>query len=271
MKYVDDNIIFEKFCYDGLVIDENGDKVARPLRTEGLFLQIARIAHCMGMKVNSAKTLIMCISDARTYRAGAYIKDESGNRVDSVDNMKILGVHFSSKPDMTAQVDAICKKFRSRIWTLRHLHHAGFMEMDLLKVYKATILPCHDYCSSVFHSSLTLTQSITLERLQAKALKAIYGYDPSYRELMERASLTTLRARREERALAFAQKCLSSNRFAEWFPRRLEARNTRLSDPFMETFARCNRCYNSPIFNMRRRLNQVFRRGEAREDVTGES
>ena len=270
LKYVDDNIIHEKFCFDGLIIDENGNKVARPFRTENLFRQIARIAMLMGMKVNSAKTLLMCISDARTYKAAAFIEDESGNRVDSVDQMKILGINFSSRPDMSAQVEAICRKFRGRIWTLRHLYHSGFSEAELLTVYKATILPCHDYCSNVFHSSLTLSQSITLERLQAKALKAIYGYDPSYRELMEKASLTTLRARREARELAFANKCLTSDRFSRWFPRRQEVRNTRLTDQFVEEFARCNRYYNSPLFSMRRRLNLVFRSGGAREDGVGE-
>ena len=51
---------------------------------------------------------------------------------------------------MAAQVQAICKKFRARIRILRHLHHNGFTEEELLKVYRSIILPCHDYCSTVF-------------------------------------------------------------------------------------------------------------------------
>ena len=78
---------------------------------------------------------------------------------------KILSLHFSARPDMSTQVDSICQKFRSRVWYLRHLHHNGFREEELLRVYKSTILPCHDYFSSVFHSRLTLSKLNRLERL----------------------------------------------------------------------------------------------------------
>ena len=54
--------------------------------------------------------------------------------------------------------------------------------------------------------NLTLSQTVQLERMQAKALKAIYGYEPSDRELVEKSGLQTLRARREDREIAFARK-----------------------------------------------------------------
>ena len=265
LKYVDDNIIFEKLCMDGRVIDEEGMKIARALRTQNLFRQIVRIAESIGMKVNSSKTMMLCISEAKTYEAAAFIEDTEGKRIDSSDTLKVLGVHFLRKPDMSAQVESICQKFRSRVWILRHLNHNGFSEEELLRVYKSIILPCHDYCSSVFHSSLTLSQTIVLERLQAKALKAIYGYDPSYKELMEKADLTTLRARREQRELAFARKCAASTRFGRWFPRHETARTSRGGLYYKEYFARCNRCYNSPLYNMRRRLNRDMVGSGARE------
>ena len=73
------------------------------------------------MKVNSDKTKIMCISDSRTYKASAFIQTAEGDEISSVEKLKILGVNFSSRPDVTEQVEAICRKFRARIWTLRHL------------------------------------------------------------------------------------------------------------------------------------------------------
>lgn len=153
------------------------------------------------MKVNSTKTGLLCISDSRTYNAEAFLEDINGAIVESDVKMKILGLHFTNRPNVDAQVQDICRKFRGPVWTLRHLHYADFSQDELLTVYKSTILPCHDYCSNVFHLSLTLSQTIVLEKLQAKALKAIYGFDPSYRELMERADLVTLRTRREKREL----------------------------------------------------------------------
>ena len=264
LKYVDDNIIIEKIYLDNLVIDADGRKVGHAARSQNLFRQIVRIAELKGMKVNALKTLLMCISDSRTYEAGAFIVDPEGVTIESSKAMKILGLHFTSKPDVSAQVDAICQKFRSRVWYLRHLHRNGFSQHELLRVYKSTILPCHDYCSSVFNSSLTLSQSIKLKRLQAKALKAIYGYEPSYRELMERAELPTPRARQDERELRFARKCATSSRFAKWFPLKPPG-ITRGSGPYVEEFARCCRCYNSPIYSMCRKLNKEIRTSGARE------
>ena len=269
---MDDNIIHEKLCLDGLVIDENGRKRGMATRSQNLFRQITRIAELLGMKVNTDKTKVLCISEARTYEAAAYIQNADGVDINSIGNLKILGMEFSNRPDMSALVAAIYRKFRARIWTLRHLHHRGFSEDELLAVYKSTILPCHDYCSSVFHSSLTLSQTIVLERLQAKALKAIYGFDPSYRELMERANLTTLRARREERELKFALKCSVSRRFNKWFQLRTldTERETRYKPRYEEKFARTARCYNSPLFSMRRRLNRDMVEEGAREGRTAE-
>ena len=96
---------------------------------------------------------------------------------------------------MSPQVEAIRKVFVARIWSLRHLRHSGFEDTDHLKVYKSILLPVHDYCSCVFNSSLTQTQVNALERLQAQTLKAIYGYEHSYRSLLQMTGLQTLQER----------------------------------------------------------------------------
>ena len=116
LKYLDDNIIHEKLFMDGHVIDENGMKQAHAVRSANLFRQITLIAESLGMRVNSSKTMVLCVSDSRTYKAAAYLTDPQGNEIESLDNLKILGIHFFDKPDMSAQVDSICRKFRSRIW-----------------------------------------------------------------------------------------------------------------------------------------------------------
>ena len=63
----------------------------------------------MGVKVNATKTGLLCISDSRTYEAAAFIKDING--VESGVRMKVLGVHFTNRPNMSAQVEDICRKF----------------------------------------------------------------------------------------------------------------------------------------------------------------
>ena len=170
--------------------------------------------------------------------------------------MTILGFDFSSDPDMSAQVRKIEKNFMSRIWILRHLRQNGFSSSDLLKVYRSILLPVHDYCSCVFNSSLTQSQASVLERLQAQALKAIYGYEYSYRSLLEMSGLHTLQARRDHRSQKFAQKCLANPRYRDWFPLNPEPiRATRHRNVYKESFARTKRLYNSPMYAMRRMLN----------------
>ena len=64
---------------------------------------------------------------------------------------------------------------------------------------------------------LTDEQDQQVERLQAQALKNIYGYTDSYATMREEAGITTHRERRIALCDAFAQKAASNPRFEAWF------------------------------------------------------
>ena len=259
LKYVDDNIVAEKINFDKIATDGFTYRDYHASRSQNLFQEIvARAEHC-GMRVNSSKTGAMLISEIKSYRPKAHFFDAQGSKITTTNSMKILGFHFSSDPDMTEQVNAIKKKYRTRMWILRHLGHNGFNASDLLRVYQSVILPCHDYCSVVYHSSLTTAQTYSLERLQSQALKCIYGYEYSYRALLEISGLTTLQVRRENRCIKFAQKCLANDRMSGWFPLEANPRPVRDRNRFKEFGARTSRLMNSPIYHMRRKLNSVYR------------
>ena len=94
--------------------------------------------------------------------------------------------------------------------------------------------------------------------MQNHALRCIFGPKIGGRRLREMAGVTTLRQRRISHCDAFAQKCSESQRYLRWFPRRQAARSTRasgVSEPFLETFTRCNRLRDSPLLFFRRGLN----------------
>ena len=259
LKYVDDNVVHEKINFDKITTDGHSVRDYFAARTHNAFGHILTRAEFCGMKVNSSKTLSLLVSEVKSYLPKAHFYDPEGNMIRAGDNMKMLGFRFSSTPDMSAHVSEIKRKFRSRMWALRHLGHRGFSSDDLLRVYLSTIVPCHDYCSVVYHSSLTGQQSDALERLQAQALKCIYGYDYSYRALLERTGIPTLRERREARCDKFAFKCASSERFNHWFPREANARPVRDRNMYKEFKARTCRLMNSPVYDLRRRLNRVCR------------
>ena len=257
-KYVDDNIIVERLNYDKISTDGRFVRLYHATRSQNIFNRIVTRAICCGMKVNASKTNCLLVSELKSYMPDAFFFDPDGTKISPSDKMKILGVQFSSRPDMSAQVADIKRKFASRMWVLRHLAHRGFTTPDLLAVYKSILLPCHDYCSVVYHSSLTGHQNAVLERLQAQALKCIYGYQYSYRELLEVTGLKTLKERRENRCLKFALKSLENPNLAGWFPIN-NNRNGRHSHVYQEFFAKTSRLQNSPLYDLRRRLNSLPR------------
>ena len=255
LKYVDDNILHEKINFENIPTDGYGFKSKHAKRTQNLFWRIVAEAEACGMKVNADKTQTMCISEVKTYNPSVHFFDRDGNKTSTLNEMRVLGVTFSSQPDMAIQAKQVIAGLRARVWSLSHLAHHGLSESDLLQVYKSSIRPVHDYCSCVYNSTLTDTQSNALERLQAKALKNIYGYEHSYSSLLQRTGLTTLKVRRDNRCLKFALKAAANPRYAHWFPRNNNRTSTRAGRTYLESRAKTKRLFNSPIYDMRRRLN----------------
>ena len=257
-KYVDDNLQEERVSMENaprLLTASEEVRLKHAVASQNVFRHIVRAAESKGMRVNAAKTTMVCISDALNFRARAFIEDRDGVRIESGAKMKLLGWHFSDKPTPALYLEVLKRRFRERYWTLRHLKHNGFTEEDLVRVYTAVLRPVADYMQEIYHSMITDRQDEELERLQTHALRCIYGPGLSGRRLRERAELPTLRERRIEACDKFAGKCARSDRFEHWFPKREGRRSARRGDEYVEEYARCDRLYNSPLFYMRRRLN----------------
>lgn len=142
--------------------------------------------------------------------------------------MKVLGFNFSNEPHMDEDVRAIKRKFWSRKWILNHLGHNRFTQSDLLSltVYQIVILLIHDYCGNVYHTLQTKKLEAELERLQAVALKNIYGYEYYFRQLLASKRLTALKDRRQNKMDRLAKKA-ASGKFSIWFLLNELARVTR--------------------------------------------
>ena len=132
------------------------------------------------MKVNGAKTTMVCVSGAQSYQAESFINTSAGTVVESGRAMMILGFHMSPRPGVHEHVDVLCKRMRRQYWVLYHLRRAGFTEEELAKVYRTCLLPILDYCAVVYHPMMTDDQDQRIERLQSSALRCIYGHNTSY-------------------------------------------------------------------------------------------
>ena len=153
---------------------------------------------------------------------------------------------------------------RDRFWALIHLRKSGFTGRELFGLYAIFVRPVIEYCSSVYHSMLTVSQEETLERMQKQVIKLAFGWTDSYVNICNNNGIDTLKNRRLAALDRFVAKTADSDRFADaWFPVRdlqgPEIRNRRI---FQETKSKTTRFYNSPLAFMRRRANDLLEGAE---------
>lgn len=171
--------------------------LARAVGCQLSFDTINSNARRLEMVVNPAKTQLLCVSGSNYCRTSTFIEADS-SRINSQESMTLLGFSFGTHPNVDEHVVLIKRKFNSRAWIPRHIKRAGVPEADICKVYSSMIRSTIEYAAPPYHSVLTTTQSDTLEGLQRRALKSIFGYTTSYKEALERSELPLLSDRRKE-------------------------------------------------------------------------
>ena len=259
IKYVDDvntgESHFARNCCS-VFSQAKERKILRATSCQETYRTIEKNASEIGMLVNPTKTQLLCVSAALHSVTSSYIETGEGNRINSQDSLVLLGFRFGDRPSAAPHVDFISEKFNARVWALRHLKAAGVPTNDIVTVYASTIRSVIEYASVVYHSMLTSSQSDTIEAMQRRCLKIIFGHRKSYATALEETGLDTLKKRRENAVLKFALKAAGNEDFSHWFkhPRRTE-HNLRNNPRYAENYARTERLYKSPLFFMRRLLN----------------
>ena len=115
-----------------------------------------------------------------------------------------------------------------------------------------------EYCSSVFFSMITKSDSLELEHIQMQALKSIYGWKLSYSTLLEKSGTDRLDARHEATFIALATKLSESPHYTEWFPLQpIICKGLRATDMYKLYPATSEHYYKSPLNRMCRKLNEI--------------
>ena len=175
--------------------------------------------------------------------------------------MTILGFRFGSRPNINAHMDLITSKYNARSWVVRHLKLSGVPEKDISIVFSTTIRSCIEYASVVYGPMLTKSQANELERMQRRALKIIYGHKTSYADALSKAGLKPLEERRIATLEKFTRKAAANPRLEGWFPKHhVPQYGLRTIPTYEEEHATTDRLYRSPIFTMRRLLNELSRK-----------
>ena len=209
----------------------------------------------MGLKINEKKTQILTISSARNENI-AWIKHKDGSVMYSANELKLLGFVFNSKPNVNSQVDHIINKASCRSFVLRNLASQSSNKCKLKNVYCAVIRSVLVYSSVTFGPMLAQYQKNRIENIQKRCLRSIFGFDKAYPELLEESGLVTLEERRNNAIKKFAEKASRNPQFLHWFPKNVNRLSQRISKSYEEKFAKSDRLYFSPLYTMRRILNE---------------
>ena len=112
-------------------------------------------------------------------------------RLETKDNIILLGVVLDSKLNFSEHIISICKKASQRIGVLMRLRNLIPMKSKLI-LFKSAILPFLTYCHLVWHFCKA-SDTRKLERLQERGLRAVFKENnSSYEQLLEKADLPTL-------------------------------------------------------------------------------
>ena len=89
-----------------------------------------------------------------------------------------------------------------------------------------------------------------------------------YEELLGASNLSRLEQRRVIAFQKFTNKTVKNTKYANWFPKREIIKETRNTSIYLEELAVGDRLYNSPLFAMRRYLNNTESHRQT-SDLTG--
>ena len=102
--------------------------------------------------------------------------------------MKLLGLIITSDLKFSKNTDYIVKKAFKRIWMLKRLKNLGASDDQLIDVYLKQIRSVLELAVPAWHSSLTISDALSIERVQKAALQVVLGpHYSSYRSALESA------------------------------------------------------------------------------------
>ena len=269
-KYVDDLTLLETIDKEiPSMIDSTNERPThsfKPPKVQEGFDKLSEMCKSRGLKINEQKTQLLSISSAK-FNTSAWITQKNGTPIYSGDKLKLLGFTFSNKPDVHAQVDNLINRAASRAFVVRRLAGIKVDRTRLTRIYTSIVRSVLEYSSVTYGPMITKYDSNRIENIQKHCLRSILGFDKRYEDLLEESGLQTLEARRHNALKKFADKTSRNPQFSEWFqlnPNRSSQRSGKL---YQEHHARSERLYNSPLYAMRRILNNTHNESRANNPI----
>ena len=224
--------------------------------------------HDNQMKLNVSKSNFIIFTRSKTDFALRLTMEN--NNIERLSAIKLLGVWISEDLSWDLNCQETCKKAYKRISLLTKLKYVGVPTSDLVTIYCLFIRSCLEYCSVVFHPSLTKQQSDMYERVQKICLKVILSpHYVDYKSALLTCNLSLLSQRREDRCLSYSLKCTQHQKHRKMFPLSEtflnNTHNVRNPQKYKVNFAKTEAYRMSSVPYCQRKLNSFWTEQQSRD------
>ena len=197
------------------------------------------------MELNATKTKFMVINFTNNFQFNTRIK-LGDTLLEEVKECRLLGLTLTNQLSWHQNTQNIVKKANTRMIILQKLYSFNLPTEEMLNIYILFIRCMVEYCCVVWHSSITVEEGYSIERVQKTALRIILRENyTDYSSALQVTGLDRLHDRRTKLSLAFAKKCLKNNKNDDLFPLNVKSVNTRQHEKYFVTPARTERLARS--------------------------
>ena len=214
------------------------------------------------MMINQKKTfnIQFNFTTDKQFSTDIVLKNE---KLQSVNQTKLLGTIITDQLKWNENAKYIVRKANLKRLMLHKFSNFTKNKVHLMHIFKSQVRSVLEYCSTVWHSSLTESDSKDIERIQKAAVKLMMGKNyEGYSNSLKFLNLDSLYERREKVALKFAKKSIKNENFSNFFPKKAggHTMRTRYPDRFMVNKAHTERYRKSAVPYLQRLLNQDHKR-----------
>ena len=204
--------------------------------------------------INRKKCFVMQFTRSRKYDFPPEFTIGGSEILEVKRELRILGVMVQSDLGWSAQCQEMVRRATNCTWAIRRMKTLGVSQDKLTQFWKSEGRVMLEYACPVWHSSLTVAQSRSLDRAQRVAMAAITGrWEPSHTQQLLELGLDRLGPRRDLLCKRFAERTAQSSRHSDLFTR--VQTNTRRGQHYTEIRVRTATYHKSALPYLTRLLN----------------
>ena len=270
-KFIDDlsileiiNLISQGLCSfnfksnvaSDINMEHNQILLGSNLQSQVYLDEISEWTNTHQMKLNSEKSKFMVVNFTDNFKFNTRLRIGKDS-LQQVRETRLLGVLLNDQLSWHSNTDFLVKKAYKRMIILHNLFEFSLPTSELINIYILYIRSVLESSAVIWHSSITKTEEIQIERVQKTALKIILADEyEDYPTALSMTGLNTLSERRKILCKKFAKNCIKSEKMCHIFPMNQKVANTRNPEKFYVQPASTARLAKSAIPYMQRLLNE---------------